>query len=163
MFLVALATWVGAQSGTKPSPAEQAQLLHRNRELIAAAVENGLLLTAQHDPLDRAENCTDLARRLAGAVEQAARADEPSRAAELGQHLRLVVDSGVTANLTQARHLIAVGSAAEQKLIDRRDQAVRVIDDLLRHLTGTNANLDPVIADLRKGRDQLQKAAEKAK
>ena len=160
LFSAVLAAWVGAQNQTpRPSPADQARLVQRNRALYRTAVDRGLNLTKQYDALDRAGTCTELAKDWAKEVEAAAKARDHVRVAELGKQLSQVVDQGVVANLEEARKKIEAGSLREKALEKRRDDAVDVLkpllDDALRGVTEYEAVRKAVAA----GVDKIQSAA----
>src|SRR5437899_3978711 len=124
LLLAGLAALVGAQGPAGPTPADQARLLTRNRDLLRATVANSLELTDKYSPLERAGTCNKLVKVWAGAVEQAARDHDAARAAELGGHLNKVADVGVAGNLRTARAKIEPGSPMEDVLFRHRDQAL---------------------------------------
>ena len=129
LFIV-LAALVGAQGPTAGSPADQAKLLSRNRQLLRMTVENSLDLGAKESHLEKAGTCNRLVKVWAGEVERAAKSDEVARAVELGEHLNRVVEQGVAGNLRSARKRIEVGSPMEQQMFDRRDEVVSALASL---------------------------------
>ena len=139
LFSATLAAWVGAQGqAPRPSPADQAKMVQRNRSLYRTAVDRGLNLTKQYDALDRAGTCTELAKDWAREVESAAKAHDHARVSELGKQLSQVVDQGVVPNLEEARKQIKAGSLYEKALEKRRDDAVdvlKVLESVLRGVT----------------------------
>src|SRR5207245_10025313 len=85
MFI--LATLVGAQGNLpRPTAAEQALMLEKNRELLKVTVENGLDLTSREGPLERAQASTKLAGEWSKAIRAAATAKDTPRVQELGGH-----------------------------------------------------------------------------
>jgi hypothetical protein len=81
-----LATLVGAQGdNSRVTPAQQAAMLERNRELLKATIDTGLELTSDNGPLDRAAMCTKLAGKWSDAIRSAASSKETSRVHELDQ------------------------------------------------------------------------------
>jgi hypothetical protein len=121
---VGLAAWVGAEGdGSRPSAVEQAQLLHRNRELLEALVDGGVGLAQESAYLERAGRCQFMAVKLKDEIRQAAGRDERARAAELAGHLGRLIEQGMVPNLREARKTIKPGSQEEPRLFDLRDQA----------------------------------------
>lgn len=114
IFLTTLA-WAD-DPAPAPSDAERAQLFQRDRALIQVLVRGGLRLAAEEDALGRAGSCADVAEQLAAEIRQAADSRQGDRAAELGDHLRALLDDGVSLNLNGARSIIPPGSADEKKL-----------------------------------------------
>jgi hypothetical protein len=124
VFLAALAS---ADTPIGTSSEKQGRFLQRNASLIEKLVDDGMELAAQSNALDRAKACGTIATRLAGEIEKATDNKDTARAAELSQHLRLVLQRGIAANLTAARREIHPGSADEKKLFEGTDQAQELI------------------------------------
>src|SRR5262245_9905192 len=114
--LALLATLVWADNPVGKTSVERAERLHRNRGLIQDLVQGSLHLAAADDPLRRADECSELADRLAWEVGEAAAQHEHERAAELSRHLNDLLKKGVATNLTAARKRIPLGSAEEATL-----------------------------------------------
>lgn len=132
-IFVALSAWAsaGAENAGRPSAPEQARLLHRNRALLEALIDGGLKLAAEGtNPLDRAAGCQLLAVRLKDELRQTAPTGESHRAAELFRHLRTLLDNGLAPNLQAARKGIPAGSQDERRLIELRDQARQLCEQL---------------------------------
>lgn len=129
-----LAAIVGAQGQTGNSPADQARLYQRNKQLVRAAIESSLELSDKNADFDgyfaRADICTRLAKRWAAEVESAARSNDRGRTVEMAGLLDRVIDRGVVANIKMARLGIEVGSQSEKDLIRRRDDAIKVLTPL---------------------------------
>jgi hypothetical protein len=120
-----LAAWAGAQ-GPGPLPADdQIRLFRANRVLLGSLIERGVELGATDDPGVRAEACQKAAHDLAVAFERAAEADDPHRAAELGDHLEAVVRDGLLPNLDAARQLYPPESQHAKKLAEYKQAATR--------------------------------------
>src|SRR5438067_500789 len=98
VFLI-LAALAAADSPPWQSSSEQARHLERNAGLIEKLVDDGLELANQNNALDRAKACGIIATRLTAAIEKAAEDKDAARAAELSQHLRVVLQRGIAANL----------------------------------------------------------------
>jgi hypothetical protein len=159
LFSAVVAAWVGAQGqAPRPSPADQAKMIQRNRALYHTAVNRGLNLTKQFDALDRAGTCTELAKEWAKEVETAAKARDHARVAELGKQLSQVVEQGVVPNLEEARKQIKAGSLYEKALEKRRDDAVGVLTPLESVLRGVT-EYDPVRKAVAAGVDKIYSAA----
>ena len=153
-----LATLVGAQGdSSRVTPAQQAAMLERNRELLKATIDTGLELTSDNGPLDRAAMCTKLAGKWSDAIRSAASSKETSRVHELGKHFETVIDRGVVSNLRDARSKIKSGSKQESELDQRRDEAIKVLDKLESDLAGPQ-EFEPVRKQIHAGRDKLEKA-----
>ena len=133
--VVLLATLAWADDpALPPTAAERAQMFQRDRALIQVLVRGGLRLAAEEDPLGRADSCADLAEQLASEIRQAAESRQGDRAAELGDHLRALLNDGVDVNLSGARNVIPPGSAEEKKLQTVSKRAMnlkRFLDDRL--------------------------------
>jgi hypothetical protein len=98
-----LAALVGAQGPTdRSSPAEQARLLQRNREMIRELVDGGLELSEKAEPVNKVDSCNRVARKLAEEIGKAARGGESARVVELCQHLATLLDKGIAPNLRTA-------------------------------------------------------------
>ena len=134
-FSALLVAIVGAQ-GQSPglSPADQARLYQRNKQLVRAAVESSLELSEKkadfNGYLDRADICTNLAKRWAAEVESAAKSNDLSRTKEMTGLLDRVIDLGVAANIKMARQGVEVGSQNEKDLFLRRDAAIKLLKPL---------------------------------
>jgi hypothetical protein len=159
VMTVGLAAWVGAEddSARRPSAVEQAALLHRNRELLETLVDGGLGLTQETAPLERAERCRLMAVKLKDEIASAAGKDERDRLAELAQHLRRLIEQGLTANLRQARQSIPPHSAEEKQLFELRDLTkalLQQVEDVLAPVEG-----EQIRATLASVRAQVEQAA----
>jgi hypothetical protein len=129
-----------AQAGAGPAADDdEVRQFHRDRGLIEALVEGGLRLSAEDDPLQRADCCAGLAERLADEVRQSVERKEGPRVEEMGAHLSALLGQGVAANLTRARAVIPPGSADDQKLQDIRGRAVQAAGLLEERLRGAEA------------------------
>jgi hypothetical protein len=161
-FAAALAALVGAQTQTPGlSPADQAKLFQRNRQLIRDAVESSVKLSEQNNDYNgyfvRAELCTNLAKRWATEIEAAAKSNERERASELTSLLGKVIDDGVAANLKESRKQIEAGSMQEKELFRRRDDALKVLGSLESPLH----DIEPAHKTVQDGIEKLKLAAKK--
>lgn len=160
-----IAAWVGAQAPRRIAPADQAKLLQRNKLLYTAAVNSGLTVTTQIDPLERANTSTELAKQLSGEIQKAAKENDADRAAELAHHLAHLIDSGVAANLRMARSRIQAGSEAEKTLFERRDQILEVLrpveESLRSQFAGDSEELDRALSEIAAGKAKLERAVRK--
>src|SRR5262249_51517560 len=112
LALLVFTAGVGAEGPLRqPSAADQTQRFQRNQALIVALVHGGLHLAAEEDPIQRANHCNVVVKLFAVEMRQAADTHEAGRFAELGQHLRALLEDGVAANLSRARGSIPEGSA----------------------------------------------------
>jgi hypothetical protein len=162
MFLV-LAALASADSPRWQSSSEPGRHLERNVDLIEKLVDDGLELADKSNPLDRAKACGAIATRLAAAIEKAADDKDTVRAAELAQHLRLVLQRGVAANLTTARQEIHPGSADEKRLFETSDHAAELIHTLEKQFKQAASgeegrSLVSPLQPARKGFDSVEKA-----
>ena len=155
-----LATLVGAQNGaSRPSPADQAKMLEKNRELMKVTVEKGLDLTTKNGSLERAVICTKLAGEWSKAIQAAASAKDSPRVRELGGHFDTVLNQGVVNNLQRARKEIAKGSQEEKQLELSRDEAIGVLKGLEDVLRGAQ-EFEPVVKKIHEGRSKVEQAAQ---
>jgi hypothetical protein len=130
LSLVLLSALVCADDpGPPPTARERADLFHRDRDLIQALVDHGLLLAEETDPLKRAESCTDLAEQLDREMQQAEGKDGP-RAAELSLHLRDLLKGGVEPTLNFASGQIPKGSTDRKKLDEVSERAKKLQERL---------------------------------
>jgi hypothetical protein len=88
---------------SEPPPAEKARRFHRNRELVKVLVDGSLKLAKEDDPIERGGQCADLVSRLEAEVQRAVRDHDGFRTAELGGHLRRLLEHGVAANLIDGK------------------------------------------------------------
>lgn len=164
--LTLLVPLAGAQDAAPlPTDHVRARLFQRNQELIQSLVEGGLRLAAADDALQRAECCRDVAERLATEIQQAVAQREQARVAELGCHLRALLESGVAANLSTARKEIPVGSTLEKNLRDVRDRTAHLMTPLEEQLLReTDTEAEPAIQHtleaLQVGRTKVEKAVQ---
>jgi hypothetical protein len=165
-FSAALVLLAGA-----PHPAPQldaaarARFFERNRDLIQTLVEGGLRLAVTDDPLERAECCSGVAESLAAAIQQAARKQDGAHVAELGLHLRALLQTGVAANLSTARRQIPLGSMLEKNLREVRDRTAHLVEPLeeqLLHLTDREyqQEIRYTLKALQVGRTEVENALE---
>jgi hypothetical protein len=162
LVFILLAALVSADSPFWPSSAEQARYLELNSDLIEKLVDGGLDLADQNSALDRAKACGAIATRLANAIDKAADDKDTFRAAELSQHLRLVLQKGIAANLSAARREIHPGSADEKKLFESSDQAaelIKVLDKQLKEASVREEShiLERPLQPARKGCESVEK------
>ncbi len=164
VFIAALVPPAGADDATlRPDVTLRAHLFQRNRDLIQTLVEGGLRLAAADDALQRAECCSGVAERLAAAIQQAAVNQEQARVAELGLHLRALLETGVAANLTTARRQIPIGSTLEKNLHEVRDRTAHLIEPLEEQLLRVSAREEAIqhtLKALQVGRTEVEKALE---
>ncbi len=114
-----------------PDPGEQARHLHRNRGLVKALVDGSLQLAGEQDPLRRADACNEVVAQFADALGQAADDRDGDRAAELGLHLRDLLEQGVAGNLTVASKNFPLDSpTGNQELLKVGKRVAEVSDPL---------------------------------
>ena len=162
VFTAALVPLAGAQdSASRPDADLRAHLFQRDRDLIQMLVEGGLRLAAADDALERAECCSGVAERLATALQQAAVNQEKGRVAELGVHLRALLETGVAANLSTARRQIPIGSTLEKNLRAVRDRTTHLLEPLevqLLRVTDPEDTIQHTLRALQVGRTEVEKA-----
>jgi hypothetical protein len=162
--MIALAPLAGAQDASSPSDAAvRARLFQRNHDLICTLVKGGLRLAAAEDALERAECCSGVAEQLATEIQQAFQNHEKSRVAELGSHLRALLETGIAANLSVARSQIPVGSTLEKTLREVRDRTSHLVEPLEEQLQSETDALDEqgirhTLKALQVGRTEVEKA-----
>ena len=163
LVFVFLAALVSADSPLWPTAAEQARHLERNSDLIEKLVDGGLDLADQKSALDRAKACGTIATRLSDEIQRSAGDKDSARTLELSQHLRLVLQRGIAANLTTARREIHPGSAEEAKLFEGSTQAAQLIRTLEMQLKQALAGeegrtMDQPLSPARRGCEAVEKA-----
>jgi hypothetical protein len=132
--------------------------LQRDQELIETLVDSGLALAGQDDPLERAAQCNKLADSLAKEIRHAGVDRDGARVAELGRHLRVVLESGVADNLRVARSAIARGSPRERTLLEF-STLVKDVEAQLRQVPHTEARqMDPALDAARQGLKEVENA-----
>ncbi|MCX7702026.1 MAG: hypothetical protein N2039_14210 [Gemmataceae bacterium] len=151
LSLALLCGWAGAQNPGRLPPSDQARLLSRNRALLQATVAGSLELADSDSALERADSCQRLVRVWLREVEAAARSGDVSRAVEMGDYMSKLADRGVASNLRAARKQIPPSTVEERQLLQRRDEAVRdleqiegVLTELARSQSDLKALLDQV-------------------
>src|SRR5262249_6341611 len=80
--------------------------------------------------LRRAECCNGLIAGLVEELQQAARAGDTARVAELGAHLRALLEEGLLPNVEAVRRQTLPGTLLEQKLENVRAQTVNLLQSL---------------------------------
>jgi hypothetical protein len=155
---VALAAWAGAQNPAPPaqlSAEDRLRLLRANSTLIENLVNDGVAMSNVGDPVDRAERCRSAARSLVNAIQDAARAEDAERVAELATLFRTVVAEGLIPTLKDAKQNVAPKSPGEKKLRDVRDNSARDVTDL-KAATATGKLADnPRVKEALKGVEEL--------
>jgi hypothetical protein len=155
---VALAAWAGAQNPTPPAQlsAKDKLRLHRaNSTLIENLVNDGVAMSNVGDPVDRAERCRSAARSLVNAIQDAARAEDAERVAELAGLFRTVVLEGLLPTLNDAKQNVTPKSPGEKKLRDVRENSARDVNDL-KAATATGKLADhPRVKEALKGLNDL--------
>ncbi len=153
-WVVVLAWWcggAGADNASRLPLSDQAQLLRRNRALVQVTVSGSLELADLNNALDRVESCQRMVRVWLREVEAAARSGDVPRALEMGEHLNKVADRGVALNLRVARNHIPPSTPDERRLLQRRDDAVRDLEQLeavLAELSRSDGDLRAVLGRL---------------
>ncbi len=146
-----------------PAPPAHSQAVRRDLSLIETLVTHGLRLAAADEPLSRAACCQSVAERLADEINRAAGENDRERVAELTPHLRAVVESGVAANLDQARRHIPAGSLREKELEDLSARTAALLRPLQEQLRQTGEGEEPeglvhILQTLGDGRHNAVKA-----
>jgi hypothetical protein len=147
-----------------PSAAARVELLRRNLGLIESVVQNSIALAGADNALNRADACGTLAKRLAEEIREAK--DDPSRAIELAEYLKVVLKQGVAANLVAARPAIPSGSNDETRLYAIQDGTASEMRNLEKILPADGEVLDDLKWTLRAvqdGRAEVEKAVKRLK
>jgi hypothetical protein len=164
VFISVLVPSAGAQdSGPPTDDAVRVRLFQRNYALIHTLVKGGLSLASADDALQRAECCSGVAERLATEIQQAALNHDKGRVAELGTHLRALLETGVAANLSTARKQIPVGSTLEKNLREVRDRTAHLVEPLEEQLLNVadaddEQGIRHTLKALQVGRTEVEKA-----
>jgi hypothetical protein len=160
LFAVAV---VWADDRATRAETERARKVQRDRELIEELVNLGLRLAEDEDALKRAGHCSGTAERFAREISAAAGNREGSRALEMSQHLKDLLQRGVAENLRTARELIPVGSAEEQTLNEVQHHTAEVVLPLEEELQQAlkkdrSGDLRETLSAIQSGRSQVEKA-----
>lgn len=161
-----LCGWAGAQDPARIPPADQARLLSRNRALLQATVAGSLEIAGLDSALERVDSCQRLVRIWLREVEAAARSGDVSRASEMCDHMNTLADRGVASNLRAARRQIPPSTAEEQRLFQRRDLAVRdleQIENVLSELVRARRDLQTILDQVQSVRRVVATAADPPK
>jgi hypothetical protein len=144
-----------AARGPGPLAADDlVKLFRANRVLLGSLVERGVELGQTDDPAARAEACQKAAHALAVSLEDA---DDPARAAEIGDHLETVVRDGLLPNLEDGFRLYPQGSPPARKLADYRQAATGDLVALGAKLDERpKVSTDAKVKDLRARLDALK-------
>jgi hypothetical protein len=141
---------------------DEVRQFRRDRPLIEALVEGGLRLSAEDDPLRRADYCAGLAERFADEVRQSVEQKEAPRVEEMGAHLSALLEHGVALNLNQARGVIPPGSADEKKLQEIRGRAVAaagLLEERLKAALGDEREpMEHTLRAVHDSRERVEKA-----
>ena len=120
-----LAPWAVADD--PPTPADRAQQVQRNYALIKMLVQGSLRLATEDDPVERAEQCLDVADRVVEEIRQAVGQGDVARAVELGEHLQSLMEEGLLANLALGQKQAAPASRKEKKLRELQARALQLL------------------------------------
>jgi hypothetical protein len=121
--LAALAAWVSAQPGFAPTAGDHLRLLQANRGLYDDLTKHALALSGKNTSLDRADECRQVADRLAREVREAVDRKDADRVAEVSDHLSAVTADGLAPNLADARRDITPTSQDYPRLQEVHQQA----------------------------------------
>jgi hypothetical protein len=124
-----LAAWADAQqAGALLTAGERLKQLQANRTLVEKMVASGLALSTANDSVSRAAACRTAMGELALALDGAIDGKDPSRIAELGDHLTVLVSDGLIPAIADS-HDVPAGSADEARLKEIHKQ---VSDEMAR-------------------------------
>ena len=145
-----------------PADAARVKQLVRNRGIIQTLVDGGIRIAREDDVLHRADSCSDLAKGLAGEIRQAAVARDGDRAAEMGQHLRDLLQGGVARNIRTVRSGApegVVSLAQKEKMEQVRDWVKDVtvgVEDQLR--LASDSEMKQTLEAIRGARREVENA-----
>ena len=140
---IGLATWAGAQGPASPaslSAEDKLRLLRANSALIENLVRDGIKISKTDQPVERATHCRAASRSLVNAIQEAARAEDAERVAELTDLYRTVVRDGLLPTLAEAKRDAAPGSPAEVTLREVRTNSTNDVSQLKTALTSVGSN-----------------------
>ncbi len=157
----ALAGFALADGPADADPAEVARQCQRDRGLLKALVERGVGLSAEADPLRRADLCNELAEELARELGHSTADRDMLRASALGGHLRTLLKRGVASNVEQGL-LGGTARKGELQLIwQKTDQITRSAEEGLRDVpSDLRDKLDGIRKDIREGRAAVEQVVE---
>jgi hypothetical protein len=151
-LFAALSLWASAQDRA-PTLDRQLRQLHANRLLLDQLIDHGLHLSSGErggTHLARAEECRQVANKLAAALRAVAdeRDPDPERVAELGDHIAAVVRDGLVPNLDGAVKDIHPGSELYDQLKKVSAQSSDDVADLVRSFpNGGRLDTSPKVAE----------------
>jgi hypothetical protein len=153
-----LTAWAGAQNPAQPalSAKDRLHLLRANSALIDNLVSEGVKMSAASDPVQRAERCRGAARSLANSIEQAVKAEDAERVAELTGLFRELVHDGLVPTMNEARESVPPQSKAAEQLAQLRSHAANDVKDLKTAIPASGKLSDnPRVKDALKQLDEL--------
>ena len=154
-----LAAWAGAQNPSAPlSPQDKVRLLKANTDLIDNLVRDGVAMSGEGDPVQRASLCRGAARSLANAIEQAAKAENAERVAELTGLFRDVVRDGLVPTMNEAQASVPPQSKAAKQLAQLRKYTTDDVDGLKATIPAGKLADNPRVKDALKQLDELAAA-----
>jgi hypothetical protein len=157
LLLAAAAVW--ADSSPAPSAQEKAEHFQNNHALVKDLVKGSLRLAAVEGPVDRAKECSDIAKSLANEIRQAATANKGYRAAELGGHLRELLEDGIAKNLEAFRKQASVNSPGIQQMNEVKKSVADITGPLERQFRMSNdTNIREAVQAILMGRYEVEKA-----
>jgi len=127
----AVSMWASAQSGnTGLSTGERLELLHNNRQLLEALLDQGTRISDANTPLDRAIECQLSTNRLAREFREAIDRADADRAHELGDHLQTIVTEGFMPNWVVAKRNAKPGSPDYERVQATHLEAAKSLESL---------------------------------
>lgn len=154
----ALSAWAGAQNPAAPAPLtaeDKVRLMRANGTLVDTLVRDGLTLSRATNPEDRATQCRGAALSLLRAIEDAAKAEDAERVAELTGLYREVVRDGLLPTIAEAQVGVTPESPAGQRLRGLRLSTTNDLTGLKAAIPAGKIADNPRVRDALKSLDEL--------
>jgi hypothetical protein len=146
VVIALMAAAVGAQPPKALTSAQKGELFRKNREVFENIVDQTVASSSSpNDPLKRANTYYPLLvnfnKQIAGANSQDSR-----RVEELTQHLKVLLDKGLTPTLADAKRQVEGGTGVDEFITIRRDllAQLKALLDVLSNDPATKSSLEGV-------------------
>jgi hypothetical protein len=143
-----------------PSASREVRRFQQNRDLIEALVNGSVGVAQEESTLKRAEMCTEVASRFATEIGKAVDSDT-ARAAQLSEHLRVLLQDGVAPNLKRIAASPPDGSLSKRKFeaFDRElEQVMAPLEKQAQDATSSEARgqLEKTLRSIQAGRGEIK-------
>lgn len=141
-LLISVVTFVEGQSPVALQPQQRAKLYKQNRVVIERLIEKTVTSSrTPKDHLKRAESYYKLLYQFNSEISEARNKNDKQRVLELTQHLKTLVDQGLSPTLEDARKQVEGGTGAAE-FPQVKDQLLSQLDALLDTLSEDQTSKD---------------------